>query len=234
MPDDLTSTSVRASPEAVDAEPKSLDATATGKGAALKVVLVVWMLAYTTAALVLIIEGWLRNYGLLRQAFCIPSDQELSALLVAAFHSILGGILGAGALGMVSFHKHISIKQVFNNAHAWGYLFAPWLAAVLGLIVFALLQAGLLVFSGTALSSEKSDTAPLGYLAIGFLSGFGWYQATQRIRRLIKKFFAEPTQPTETPSPPVPLDGVGETTSSGPTPDTDQSMRDLARRGTPH
>ena len=156
---------------------------------ALKAVLVVWMLSYTSAALILILEGWLRNYGLLRQCFGVANDQEISINAVAAIHTLLGGVLGGGTLGMVSFHKHVSVEQNFNVSHAWGYIFAPWLAGILGLLVFALLRVGLLVFSGV--TTAQSDTAPIGFLAIGFLSGFGWDHAIRRIRIIVKQFFSE-------------------------------------------
>jgi hypothetical protein len=79
----------------------------------------------------------------------------------------------------------------FNVAHGWGYLFAPLLGAVLGLVVFALVKSGLLIFSGIAAESQSpSFSANLGYIGVGFLAGFGWYQATQGIDRLVKKFFS--------------------------------------------
>ncbi len=64
------------------------------------------------------------------------------------------------------------------------------LGGVLGLITFALLQTGLLVFASASQAEQSTFASNLGFLAVGFLSGFGWYAATQRIERLVNRFFA--------------------------------------------
>ena len=89
----------------------------------------------------------------------------------------------------MSFHKHVSVEQDFSNAHVWGYFIGPVLAMILGIVVFALVQSGLLVFGNGSLNSEQSNVAFLGSLSIGFLAGFGWYSATQKLRSLVKQFF---------------------------------------------
>ncbi|WP_156675492.1 MULTISPECIES: hypothetical protein [unclassified Mycobacterium] len=114
--------------------------------------------------------------------------------LIGLLHAMLGGILGAGVLGMVKFHRWVSVRNSFDVRHTWGYLFAPVLGGVLGLVVFALLQSGLLIFSGKP-SSDTGLVTNLGYLAVGFLSGFGWDSATRRIETIITKFFSDAQAP---------------------------------------
>ena len=87
----------------------------------------------------------------------------------------------------------------------WGYFVAPVLASVLGLVVLALLQSGLIVFAGGGSADKADDLARLGYLAVGFLAGFGWYEATQAIQRIVKRFFssdgASSNPQTDQPTP---------------------------------
>ncbi|HEY0725869.1 MAG TPA: hypothetical protein VGD41_18115, partial [Pyrinomonadaceae bacterium] len=90
------------------------------------------------------------------------------------------------------------VKRDFRPDHVWGYFVAPWLAAVLGLIVFALLQTGLLVFSGGGSSAgiepKNPAIANLGFLLTGFLAGFGWYDMVLLIRRMVQRFFHESSE----------------------------------------
>ena len=71
----------------------------------------------------------------------------------------------------------------------WGYFFSPFVAAVLGIIVFALLKSGLLIFAGGISADKISETSRLGFLAIGFITGFGWYQFTKKLQGLVTKAF---------------------------------------------
>jgi hypothetical protein len=98
--------------------------------------------------------------------------------------------LGCGALAIVSFHKYVAYEKGFELAHVWGYFCGPWLAATFGIVVFALLQSGLLVFSGKFPENGQFETANLGYLAIGFLAGFGWFRFTKIIEHLITRVFS--------------------------------------------
>jgi hypothetical protein len=154
-----------------------------------KWLLAIWMIGYTAfaarAVLILVVQGG--PAGCAQFGMACPNPP---GIFTALLHAMLGGILGAGVLGMVSFHRYVSMLGVFDVRHAWGYLFAPLLGAVLGLIVFALLQSGLLIFSGNTVN-QTTVVANLGYLALGFLSGFGWYSATRRIERLVTRFFSE-------------------------------------------
>jgi hypothetical protein len=52
---------------------------------------------------------------------------------MAALFSVFGSILGAGVLDIFSLHKYVAVRRDFQTPHVWGYFFAPWLAAVLGL-----------------------------------------------------------------------------------------------------
>jgi hypothetical protein len=132
---------------------------------------------------------------MIKRVFGLPATLTLPTIFVSAMYAVLGGILGAGVLDIVSFHKYVAVKRDFQSAHVWGYFVGPWLAAVLGLIVFALLQTGLLVFSGNKPSGDQSDVSNLGYLAVGFLSGFGWLEATERVREIVSRFFGAGPQP---------------------------------------
>jgi len=167
---------------------------------AVRVIIVLFVLSYMIATLWLLLDAWVFGSMRLRWLLGMNGDAPLPSVFLSAFHAMLGAVLGAGALGIVSFHHYTSIKGDFQSRHVWGYFVAPVLASVLGLVVFALLQSGLLVFAGGGSADKADDLARLGYLAVGFLAGFGWYEATQAIQRIVKRFFSsdDPNSDTRT------------------------------------
>ena len=190
-----------------DAERTSLAAPATVQPKSPTLVLIakfflaVWILFYVSLALTVLINSWAHNNQGICDYLAVEDCKTLSPIFVSAIHAMLGGVLGAGVLGLTSFHRHVSIEQNFDIAHSWGYIFAPWLSAVLGLTVFVLLQSGLLVFSGEMGTSNEVSIQNLAYLGIGFLSGFGWYDATRRIQKIVKNFFSEKESSPEKDKP---------------------------------
>lgn len=154
-----------------------------------KLLLVAWIVVYLLAALALLLDIWVLQRQTLLNLLGLPAGAALSSGFLSALHAMLGAVLGAGVMDIVSFHTYASVKGDFQSRHVWGYLLAPLLAAVLGLIVFALLQSGLLVFAGHG-KGEPDELARLGYLAVGFLAGFGWYEATSSIRAIVRRFFS--------------------------------------------
>jgi hypothetical protein len=155
-----------------------------------KLAILLFLLSYLTADFSLLIDCWLNNGGRIRSFLLTGDVHEFPPLFNSAIYAVLGSILGCGVLDVVSFHKYVAIKRDFQTPHVWGYFFAPWLAAILGLVVFALLQSGLLILGGGN-SATPSEVTNLGFLAIGFLSGYGWYDVVQRIKRLITRMFTE-------------------------------------------
>lgn len=168
---------------------------------AVKLLIVVFVVGYICVALWLLLDTWVLDQTNLRRLLGVGPATTLPPVFVSAMHAMLGAVLGAGVLDIVSFHLYVSIKGDFRARHVWGYFVAPLLAAVLGLVVFALLQSGLLVFAGGA-KDKADEVARLGYLAVGFLAGFGWYEATESIQRIVKRFFS--TGERKPPAPPPP------------------------------
>lgn len=183
---------------------------------ALKLTIVLYSAAYLIGALALLLDFWVLNQVSLRRLVGLNGADPLPPLFLSALHAMLGAVLGAGVLSIVSFHHYTSVRGDFQSRHVWGYFTAPLLAMVLGLIVFALLQSGLLIFAGGA-KGEPDDVARLGYLAVGFLAGFGWFEATQSIRRIVRRFFSEATDtPPPAPAPTLAPEKTVEPPASAP------------------
>ena len=170
---------------------------------AVKLAIVVFIIVYLGFTLWLLLDIWVLGQVNLHRLLGLPLDRTLPSFFLSALHAMLGAMLGAGVMDIVNFHTYASMKGNFQSRHVWGYFVAPLLAAVLGLIVFALLQSGLMVFAG-ANKGEADDLARLGYLAVGFLAGFGWYEATESIRAIVVRFFSGGRSATAAAQPPAP------------------------------
>lgn len=157
-----------------------------------KISVLLFILAYITIVFIVLFDGWIHDYAILKNLFNLSKETSLSPMLVSIIHTVLGSLLGCGVLAIVSFHKYIAYERTFEVSHVWGYFCGPWLAATLGLVVFALLQSGLLVFAGNVSGEPQTESTNLGYLAIGFLSGFGWYRVTKILELLVTRVFSAP------------------------------------------
>ena len=166
-----------------------------------KLAIIGFVALYIGAAMWLLLDVWVLDAKNLHAVLGLEMSVKLPPVFISALHAMLGAVLGAGVMDIVSFHNYNSVKGDFQSRHVWGYFVAPMLAAVLGLITFALLQSGLLVFAGGP-KGNPDDLARLGYLAVGFLAGFGWYEAVESIRGIVKRFFgAKPATPAPAPPP---------------------------------
>lgn len=196
---------------AEDAEPPALgepEPSTQDAPFALKFAIITYVVAYVTVCFLLLVEIWFNDLSLIR-AVLDPSSglqtdlAKVDPILVSALCAAIGSILGCALLDMTSFFKHVSVKRDFQSSHGWGYFFAPWLASILGLVVFAVIQSGILFFAPTSHSGIAStatatavNRAHFGFFAIGFLVGYDWYEVSQRLSSLIRRY--SPMEPSPT------------------------------------
>lgn len=161
-----------------------------------KVGAAMYMTSYTLLAIWFLLNTWfgdrlvLRIVGLTR-----PDESSLSDSLISCSFCFSGALMGCGAFGIISFHKYVAVTRSFATPHVWGYYLAPFLAGTLGIVVYALLRTGLLVFAGNATSGTAhpvSESGHLAYLVAGFLGGFGWFELLMRLRRMVFRVVRDP------------------------------------------
>ncbi len=100
---------------------------------------------------------------------------------------MIGAVLGCSILGITSFHRYVAIEKDFDCDHIWGFLLAPLLSIVVGLLIFALLQSGLVVLTSQTTPSAFNDlsvTSTFGYLAIGGVAGYNWDVFVKKLQEL--------------------------------------------------
>jgi hypothetical protein len=135
----------------------------------------------------LLFDAWSGDLAIPRFIFRVSDEFSGSELFQSFMMAAAGGGLGGVIYSILAFHRHVSIRQDFSSAYAWGFFLSPWVAMVLGDVVFALIQGGLLVFAtGTPSATALAD---MGYFGLGFLAGFGWNSVTEKLRELINQLF---------------------------------------------
>lgn len=147
-----------------------------------------FLIAETFFFLFLLFDVWSGKFSVPATLFMLPPEFVASETFQGFLFSVAGGGLGGTTYSILAFHRHVSVRNDFSSVYAWGFFLSALVAMVLGGIVFALIQGGLLVFaSGTAPST--SEVAQMGYLGLGFLAGFGWNSVTEKLRQLINQLF---------------------------------------------
>ncbi|EGR4301534.1 hypothetical protein VCSRO12_0383 [Vibrio cholerae] len=145
----------------------------------------IYIFCYIAVATWLLYDGWINNFSSLHCVWGSPNGQfSLPSHVVFSIYTILGAILGSGLLGIISFHRYVAIEKSFDDDHAWGFLFAPLLAAIIGILMFSIIQSGLIVLSGQMSNIENESNATLGYLAIGAITGYNWDVFVRKMQEL--------------------------------------------------
>lgn len=147
---------------------------------------VFFIILYSIMALWLLFDGWLNDF---ESIYGLWNICEVPVVFKLALISMVGSILGCATLDLLSFHKYVAIKKTYDLDHIWRFLFSPILSAILGLLVFALFQSGLLVLTGNFSNEKTPETAELAFAAIGFLSGYSWHHVIGKVRDISEDMF---------------------------------------------
>lgn len=130
--------------------------------------------AYSIFAIWLLIDGWLTGFSSILNLWSLDEGFTIPTQVPFLFFTIVGALLGSAILSITSFHRHYAINYSFNSRHIWGFFLVPLLAILVGCLVFAIVQSGLLVLTGDIANESDPVRATLGYVAIGGVAGYNW------------------------------------------------------------
>lgn len=120
----------------------------------------------------------------------LPTQHEKLVLFKMALYSLIGGAFGGISFGMMNLQRHTTANG-FKIAYTGDYLFRPFGAAMLAVVVFALIRGGVLTILGADTNIEPSTASTLSSFGIGFLSGFSSAEVVKTFNRLSKNIFGE-------------------------------------------
>ncbi|ESU21425.1 hypothetical protein FEDK69T_24920 [Flavobacterium enshiense DK69] len=120
----------------------------------------------------------------------LPIENEKLILLKMAFYSMIGGAFGGISFGMMNLQRHTTADG-FKLVFLGDYLFRPFGAAILAVVIFALIRGGILTILGADTNIQPSTASTLSSFGIGFLAGFSSAEVIKTFSRLSKNIFGE-------------------------------------------
>ncbi len=144
----------------------------------------IYIFFYASVTIWLLFDGWINEFSSLYGLWNITGNNHFPNSVNLILFSTLGSILGGAVLSITSFHRYMAVEKNFDKDHFWGFIFTPMLSSIMGIIIFTLIQSGLLVFSGTFSESEQPMSATLGFTAIGCIAGYNWDAVIIKLQKL--------------------------------------------------
>lgn len=107
----------------------------------------------------------------------IVLDTDRGLILLA----MLAGILGSFMHASQSFAAYVGYRQL-KESWIWWYILRPYVGAVLGVLFYFVIRAGLL-------GSDGSSVSPYGVVALGGLAGWFSKNATDKLSEVFETLF---------------------------------------------
>jgi len=146
----------------------------------------IYIFLYSLIAIWILIDGWLTDFSFVLKLWSVSDIKSVPTLVHYVLFTMNGALFGSAILGIISFHRYFAIEKTFDADHLWGFLFSPLLALLVGILIFAIIQSGLVVLSGDLASATNPENATLGYLAIGGIAGYNWDVFVKKLQNLSK------------------------------------------------
>ncbi len=152
----------------------------------LSFVIFIYIMIYTLFAIKYFFLSWSGDYGFLNDLIH-PSDSLIAnEEIKLAIFTILGALFGGATLGITSLHRYSAVTKTLDIDHLWGYLMAPILSIVIGILIFCLLYSGLMVLNGGASINAGQASVKIGYLSLGAICSYNWDVFVMKLQKLSK------------------------------------------------
>jgi hypothetical protein len=142
-----------------------------------------YILGYILLSLKFLYLASIGDYSFLSALKDVANANDAEKIKLALF-TVFGAILGGATLGIVSLHKYSAITKNINIDHLWGYLMAPILSIIIGILIFCFLQSGLFVLTGDNAVSTESFNVRIGYVSLGAICSYNWDVFIIKLQRL--------------------------------------------------
>ncbi len=155
-------------------------------GAALPAALAIYNVILGGAACVvfaLLILGWGHEGGV-----------EPGALQTLRFVALTanGAIIGAVIHCLFGLHMHVAVLANFEPRFSGSYILGPWVAAMIGVVLFLIVHTGLFALGTDPVSTSNTLRASLFYSAVGALTGLAWDSVILRFDAVAGQIFGAP------------------------------------------
>ncbi|ORM65839.1 hypothetical protein PRCB_14480 [Pantoea rodasii] len=152
----------------------------------LSFVIFIYIMIYTLFAIKYFFLSWAGDYGFLNDLIH-PSDSLIAnEEIKLAIFTVLGALFGGATLGITSLHRYSAVTKTLDIDHLWGYLMAPILSIVIGILIFCLLYSGLMVLNGGTSVNAGQTSVKIGYLSLGAICSYNWDVFVMKLQKLSK------------------------------------------------
>lgn len=152
----------------------------------LSFVIFLYIMTYTIITLRYLLRAWTDDYSFLNTLCDFSSPLAINNEIKLAIFTIFGAILGGATLGITSLHKYSAVTKSLDADHLWGYIMAPVLSIVIGVLIFCLLYSGLLVLNGGERNITEQTSIKIGYLSLGAICSYNWDVFVMKLQKLSK------------------------------------------------
>lgn len=143
-----------------------------------------YIMAYTLFALKYLLLSWSGDYTFIGDIMSLPMTFSPNDEIKLALFTIAGAVLGGATLGITSLHNDSAVEKALDIDHLWGYLMAPVLSVVIGVLIFCLLYSGIMVLSGGVNSNPEQNSVKIGYMSLGAICSFNWNVFVIKLQKL--------------------------------------------------
>lgn len=168
-----------------------MDNTDNNKRAISYYIIAFVILAYTlffgVSGIVMIFSGWISEFKMIFGSYLTVLSDSTRNSIFLCLYTISGSLLGGSTLSITSFHRSIVKFKCVGVDHIWGYLMAPLLFIIIGILTFCLIQGGLIVFTAGNYDNEKVSSSMLGYVAFGAIGAYNWDVFIEKLQSLSKR-----------------------------------------------
>lgn len=171
----------------------------SNRNVGLYALIIIYITTYTSLSIWLLFDGWINNFSALYPIWNIEESKSFPEYIQLAFTTSLGSVLGGAILSFVSFHRYVAVEKCFDIDHCWGFFVLPLLSIITGLVIYSLIQGGLLMLSGSITSDKTPQSAQIGFTAIGCIVGYNWDRVATQLQKLSDKMLGEHSRPAQPP-----------------------------------
>ena len=90
-----------------------------------RLLVVLFALTYISSSLYFVVDTWIHNERILRCVLGVDAGTALSPLFVAGVHAVVGSVLGAGVLDLVSSRRYVAVEKGLRECACMGLLHRP-------------------------------------------------------------------------------------------------------------
>jgi len=152
----------------------------------LSFVIFVYIMTYTLFAIKYLFLSWAGDYEFLNNLIHPSGSLVANEEIKLTIFTIIGALFGGATLGITSLHRYSAVTKTLDIDHLWGYLMAPMLSIVIGILIFCLLYSGVMVLNGGASINAGQTSVKIGYLSLGAICSYNWDVFVMKLQKLSK------------------------------------------------